>query len=1059
MCSLENIILDWVGSINYSVLGYESDERWSSLDKEVASAFKQISVKAMEIAQGENRNIVKFISFADTELNAEKIEEWEVEPDKGRFYYSFCDSKLTNELDVDQVNDYYFFKYVLSKTMEDGEEKEKKLLGNPKSAQLAYILKEPFVYRIRCYNSREPSLNYFVENKTLEVSIPQKWLEWQRKERPIDGRIKDIEYHRVKYDPDHCVYESEAAREKNNSIYDSSRANIDTLKKNIKKLSKLVSEKNVPIKEEPTKEPIYHEGFARLLLSLAYLAMKKSCTVESIPGPVAEKNGEVKCLGVFIWGYEGEGASYTPYFKLLADKLCICFAAKYIKPLRYVDKIKLASINSAVAEIMSRNMSHNLGSHYLYYTKNQLALLADKIHSMFDTVHLTRELANKVDNLGPEIRGAAKVLAYMQARMDYLATIVSGEKYPYGGVFVKGQIFDELTIDDFSKRHFSENKDISKRTTNYLLRNIILSENFTRESVDKGSKKRKTSRGIVRLQVILPNGKVFKGVTDNEHQQKLDFSKLNVAMPGGVMSVHAFFNVVENLIRNSAKYLKDDFNRDEGLVFTIKVNKYGPHTKESSGDFPVYEFIIFDNKENALRELDPKTGMTLLGLMNTKIQELQVLDRNQALDKSDKGIKEMLFSVLWMRSYTYYAEKNSLAEVLLDIDSLPGEQKLKKIRECAFEFVAVDDNGKVLCSYCDNKELPEKANLGIRFCLPEFRMMEVAEESVQTLLDKIRNNFTDLICIHEPPTAQLRKHITRIYYDKDNVFHKVNEKEPANAVVAFRKILNERFGDIDRYQLIIGSKKEKGANEADFDNKNYGIYFRTHLGNDWNKDKKEMEWYAYSEAISGGNFTKTIESLFRSSIDISTNEYKDDEGRYFGLKIKEASLTRITLIDERFFKDMMAGKNKKEILKFKNIRILNLKAKAPSRKKVITNGNTVLFDGGDFHDGKDATHFLSIHLGMIEKIVGNEKWSKAFGIEKETDRAKALMKELRQMFKTEKDEVFISVHSGRGNFSKELETSLRNYPFINVSALENVLGNSKYLLAQLFYNNVYNYDE
>ena len=98
---------------------------------------------------------------------------------------------------------------------------------------------------------------------------------------------------------------------------------------------------------------------------------------------------------------------------------------------------------------------------------------------------------------------------------------------------------------------------------------------------------------------------------------------------------------------------------------------------------------------------------------------------------------------------------------------------------------------------------------------------------------------------------------------------------------------------------------------------------------------------------------------------------------------------------------------------------------------------------------------------MIEKIVDDEVYSTALKLDEEDvendipdikgKRAIALMKKLKKMFNAE----FVTVHSGRGNFSKDLEGPLREYQFISVSALESVLTNSKFLLAQLFYNTVY----
>ena len=124
------------------------------------------------------------------------------------------------------------------------------------------------------------------------------------------------------------------------------------------------------------------------------------------------------------------------------------------------------AVKSAVTAIMSRNMSHNLGSHYLFYTKAYL-----------------ENIAGSLGERGPAVRGVAKVLGYMQARMDYLATIVTNDKYPSGAVNFKSQIFDELTLDDFSRRNFSRYNDRCKRTVNFLLANLVMSENITRPDI------------------------------------------------------------------------------------------------------------------------------------------------------------------------------------------------------------------------------------------------------------------------------------------------------------------------------------------------------------------------------------------------------------------------------------------------------------------------------------------------------------------------------------------------------------------------------------------------
>jgi len=731
----------------------------------------------------------------------------------------------------------------------------------------------------------------------------------------------------------------------------------------------------------------------------------------------------------------------------------------------YIKKANVEAIKSAISAIMSRNMSHNLGSHYLYYTKNQLVALADK--------H---------DEIGPEIRGAAKVMGYMQARMDYLATIVSGDKYPYGSVFLKGQIFDELTIDDFSKRHFKADKNDPnrqyKRTTNYLLQNLILSENFTRESVVDGhlspfdSNGEKKKNKILRLRILF-QGKFFTGSSDDvvaeqENAIKLAISKISIAMPGGIMSIHAFYNVLENLIRNSAKYLKEDLK--EELAFTIAIREVGADLEKSLPQR--YEFVIFDNKANALlpisrqekspsfqnvlkdflgkneRKNEQKNEQTLLQKMTDELMGIKILKDNNELDKSNKGLKEMFFSTLWMRAYTYEKSKH-MSDILAEIECLEGKEKLDEIKTHAFEYVAVDDMGNI-----KNGESSDALNLGIRFELPKFRLMEniSADKLTDNLIEKGLNNFTDILCVDKEykEMSSLKTQFTRVC---PHLVQDENSEE--EAVTILKKILSDRFDDFEKYRLCIQGEKEDGFDKCD--KKTYGIYYESHFA-----DKSRMNDYCYIEAISGENYTKTMQSIFSNGI--SGGAYQDKSSEYFGLKMKEAALTRITLIDERLYNDMLQNE-RGWLLQLKNIRVLSLKENKDSAESWIKrffNSPSMkvkqLFDGNDFHDGSDATHFLSIHLGMIEKIVKDDSlWIKKFHLENACldERVNKLMYWIKDSFKTSKGEVFVSIHSGRGNYSPDLDASLRRYPFISISAIESVYSNAKFLLAQLFYNTVY----
>lgn len=710
-----------------------------------------------------------------------------------------------------------------------------------------------------------------------------------------------------------------------------------------------------------------------------------------------------------------------------------------------IQKNRWEATKSAVSAIMSRNMSHNLGSHYLYYTKTYLD-----------------DLAKNSGSLGPDIRGAAKVLGYMQARMDYLATVISNDRYPNGTVNFKSQLYDELTVDDFSKRHFSDYKDRNRRTTNFLLSNLVMSENFTRPSIMTKSANLDNSKigenfRPIQLCVKLWDGQkyvLFTGKSDSKSQTrekniKNELSKLNIALPGGVMSAHAFFNVVENFIRNSAKYLREDFD-PKGLIFTISIRK-------SRENKHLFDIVIYDNKKNAQK---------VLPVVNHQLQELTILENDGRIEKSSKGIKEMLFSSIWMKTYKY--PTRTFVDVIHEIQiEKDAHRKIELIKDYGFSFVAVTHSGKIVSARSKD------ANLGIKLSLPEFCVVEDFEvkngDTKEEIIAHALSTSSDVVCV-TPQVEEiignkkvLETYFTRPYYERnfdENAFRSfyesskvmLEDEKTARMVYRFKSILDERFseeveGDIDNMCLVLGSRQDQKQLPS-LNNKI--IYFERHLNTQ--KGFEHFLDYAYVDSISGGNFTITLNSLIDEGIDAKKCRYKTWYDKLLGLKIKESALTRITLIDERLSNSMEDdGEKRKLELSLKNIRVLNVNIE----KKNTSGALEDLFEGNKFQNGSSHTHFLSIHLGLIEKIIKSEWGRETYGKDSSVEvKVNMFMKDLERIFGDGK-KVFISVHSGRGNFSKELEGPLATYPFLSLSAIENAFNNSKYLLAQLFYNTIY----
>lgn len=827
---------------------------------------------------------------------------------------------------------------------------------------------------------------------------------------------------------------------------------------------------------------------------------------------------------------------------------------------RVFDRINKESIKSAVAAIMSRNLSHNLGSHYLYYTKTTLEKLADKS-----------------GNLGPDIRGAAKVLSYIQSRMDYLATIVSNDKYPYGSVNFKSQILDELTIDDFSKRHYNidtaedfqqsvlqnikqidliricvneldkmyrqydfKNDDAAlrekisdsvssimeqissldkrsayNRTTNFLLTNLIRSENYSRPDIINHAETVQEGINPLFLFVRIWDGKnyqLFTGSTNpnvyvresetgiealaREHQTKEMLSRVNLALPGGTMSCHAFFNILENFIRNSAKYSWIDSKKTE-LTFTLSL--------KVDTQSQIVDCIIYDDKHDALipRNKEGRES-TLLKNIQHRLSHMKVLAEDNTIDKENKGLKEMVFSAVWLKANE---SDLSFADIITMIESASTRKKLSLIRKYAFDVLAVDDRG--------NPTNDAKANLAIKVSLPLFShveslhgktihdliklhtdVVEIPENSGETLFNDRRYDyvFPRVFKNTHPKHNEIRDEIQLVK-------NRESERDGID-VYMLKEAIKNNLGDIEQYYLRMAAIDEPGTDF--FTTPELQIIFDTHFStriskkillSDYFGVEKESEIlqerkgkYAYVDTISGNNFTKTLQGLFTTGLTKDFVFYRSYADKYLSLKIKESALTRITIIDERLFNsvkwDYNLGENDNTIidirsteyeLMLKNIRVLNIVEKTRKKNSRIY-GHKVdglpFFTGsqflatGPYAEYPNASNFLSIHLGLIEKLLksralesnkfcgprGNNPFE-----EKRITRLMELLTNTFGLYSNDSNsaKLHICIHSGRGNFSKELEGPLKQYPFISLAALENSFNNSKFLLAQLFYNTIF----
>lgn len=755
--------------------------------------------------------------------------------------------------------------------------------------------------------------------------------------------------------------------------------------------------------------------------------------------------------------------------------------------------INKEAIKSAISAIMARNMSHNLGSHFISNTKHYFSNLAEN---------------EEDEQRQKDCRGIRHTLQYIQERMDFIATIVSTDRFPYGPVNVKSQIFDELTPDEFGGRH-------EKATTNFLLDYIVFSEDISKQSnLSKSSIK-------LSLKLVSDYGKEFGGQGHENQEAKEEFAKLNLAVPGGLLGRHAIFTIIENVIRNSAKHDKENIPK-EGLNVSIKIGKN--------------YIIIFDNKKNAKKNI---SGTILIDELQKRYTEIKILS-DGTIDKSNKGLKEILISALWLNNY-------SLADWFGDYENTSIKDKIKKLSE-VLKIVTVEDNGNIT----DNGE-----NLGYYITLDKYEEVYHIEDNIVNMGDKIY--YSSISGIKADIIAANRDYEVLI---DENIHQNGDSDVDSNSVLRLSDLYprfyeNKAGGELPQVEDMMktimirntGIQLEElngmdihiepknsalpsntvnhciwhTTSEANGIRKN-DILFKNHLSVLKTEEiDRVLAAYgdaAYIDSISGGDFTGTITQPF-----FLQNEFNR-------LKVLESALTEFVIIDERVFKNyghgfkpldgdvklesnksileaekifnevedllcleksvdditdsiynrydivlnvsLLNGDNKEQIREDIDKKIAKQKNKAATEAEktennsdnisalhkmiekrklhiydIDKNGNILNLKGKSianvikFNDMDKlcSPTFLSIHLSIIEKI------TKENGVP-----ASQVMANLKKLFGNTK---FVTIHSGRGNLSAELEKELKDYAFLSLSAIQAAMDDSKYFLSQLLYNNCY----
>lgn len=370
---------------------------------------------------------------------------------------------------------------------------------------------------------------------------------------------------------------------------------------------------------------------------------------------------------------------------------------------RYLFDTEIAQRNTAIASakaaIMSRNMSHNLGSHVMAYLKQHLNSVQDMVKDNVLSSLYTAEddittpagiekwckrcekiIKEQTEGLSevalPFLVGLGKFISYLQERQDFIATIATNYVPYLSTVNFKDFIYDELNPDLRYARH----KDrIGLQPDNILLGNIARSEGLARET--------NPTKGKQMSDIVLKY-RHFDGAPVNDEDgnplTKDDVADIDdriadlenmrdfmIHLPGGVVGRQAVFSIVENIIRNAAKHGKWGDGKNKKLELTFDrfyledIEKgvapdYVPEGEDTIDVFfKKYYAAAKDINDLCIVTLTDNMSFEKNGTHSLKCDNLWSIRKaliEPYIDKdtvemlqTNKGIKEMRISAAWMR--------------------------------------------------------------------------------------------------------------------------------------------------------------------------------------------------------------------------------------------------------------------------------------------------------------------------------------------------------------------------------------------------------------------------
>ena len=469
-----------------------------------------------------------------------------------------------------------------------------------------------------------------------------------------------------------------------------------------------------------------------------------------------------------------------------------------------VELVKKESVKSAKAAIMSRNMSHNLGSHVMAYLKNDLrnvpSIFASKVlHELYpnffkpenSVTNGTNDIIDKVEL--PFLVGLGNFIGYLQERQDYIATIASSYIPSFSPVNFKDSVYDELNPDMRFERHHGSDPNNHNRPQNILLSYIAKSEKLSR------LKSGDTNNHDIKLGYKYA-GKIF-GIDSNESDNEIlaEMRHVNFALPGGIVGRQALFSIVENIIRNAAKH--NNVQGDLHLIFEAidgeKLKKNPNAFKDSISSACIRELY------KSSKHIEDLIILTITD--NQVCEEVTIKKLREALREPyigpnaqlNKGIKEIRISSTWLRGVddddlfapcpideNESIPKNQMAPSVVIEKSKEGNLRYAICLRKTYEFALV---------YGKEDDESAKASFEKEFRLKEDSYKVVSEETIKDS----DTCYEYIIAKDSTVFGNIRPHVTNRCINKDKIPYSVKASLKNGSSVFTPESIYQTYTGID----------------------------------------------------------------------------------------------------------------------------------------------------------------------------------------------------------------------------------------------------------------------